>query len=573
MAVQTSGGVFLSWRMLATDPDGIGFNIYRNNSKLNSSPITTATSYLDSGGTSSSSYWVVPVVNGTEWTGENPGSVWSNQYKTVNLSRPSGGTSPDGVAYTYSPNDLSVADLDGDGALDIVVKWDPSNAKDNSQSGYTGNVFVDGYKIDGTRLWRIDLGRNIRAGAHYTQFLAYDFDGDGKAEVMMKTADGTKAGNGTVIGSSSADYRNSSGYVLSGPEYLTVFNGQTGAVLASTDYLPARGTVSSWGDSYGNRVDRFLAGVAYLDGKRPSAVFTRGYYTRAVLVAWDYRNGSLSRRWTFDSNNNSSYNGQGAHSLSIADVDNDGKDEVIFGAAAIDDNGSGLYSTGRGHGDALHVGDFNPNRSGLEAVMPHESPSAYGNHGIEMRDARTGSIIGSMSGEGVDVGRGVVGDIDSRYPGAEFWGSKGTLMSAAGVAIGAKPSQINFMAWWDGDLMREILDGTTISKWNQGSSSTLLSAGNNGAASNNGTKSNPGISGDILGDWREEVIWRHSDNDKLLIFTTTIPTSYRFFTLLHDPQYRVALSWQNVGYNQPPHPSFYLGTGMSQPVRPNVYTP
>jgi rhamnogalacturonan endolyase len=242
------------------------------------------------------------------------------------------------VAYTYSANDASVGDLDGDGQYEIVLKWDPSNSKDNSQSGYTGDVYVDAYKLNGTRLWRIDLGRNIRAGAHYTQFQVYDYDGDGKAEVVMKTADGTKDGTGTVIGSSTADYRNSSGYILSGPEYLTVFNGQTGKAAATADYVPARGTVSSWGDSYGNRVDRFLAGTAYLNGSYPSIIEARGYYTRSVIVAWDYRNGALTRKWTFDSNsstNGSKWTDQGDHQLSIADVDGDGRDEVVYGAMAI----------------------------------------------------------------------------------------------------------------------------------------------------------------------------------------------------------------------------------------------
>jgi rhamnogalacturonan endolyase len=458
----------------------------------------------------------------------------------------------------------------------VVVKWDPSNAKDNSQSGYTGNVFVDAYEMNGTRLWRIDLGKNIRAGAHYTQFIVYDLDGDGKAEVAMKTAPGTKDSSGNVQGGSNAntDYRNSSGYILSGPEYLTIFNGQTGVAMATTDYLPARGTVSSWGDSYGNRVDRFLAGVAYLDGSRPSLVMTRGYYTRAVLVAWDWRNGSLSRRWTFDSSSSgSAAAGQGAHSLTVGDVDQDGKDEIVYGAATINDNGTLLYSTGLGHGDALHLSDFLPSRAGLEVFMVHESPSSYGNHGVEMHDAKTGQIIWSIPGGGADVGRGVIMDIDPRTAGAESWASVGGTNSPTGSQItSSKPASVNFASWWDGDLLREQLNNTMIDKWNYSSSSSsrLLTAYNYGAASNNGTKSTPGLSGDLFGDWREEVIWRHENNTQLLVFTTTTPTNYKLRTLMHDIQYREAIAWQNVGYNQPPHTSFFLGDGMATPAAPSL---
>lgn len=577
VALPSDSGILISWRMLGDDPSNISFNVYRNGTKITSSPITNSTNFLDASGTTSAAYTVRAVVNGTELAANPANATWANPYLTVNLNRPAGGTTPSGEAYTYSPNDLSVGDLDGDGEYEIVVKWDPSNSKDNSQSGYTGNVFIDAYEMNGTRLWRIDLGKNIRAGAHYTQFMVYDLDGDGKAEVAMKTAPGTKDAAGTVQGGSNAntDYRNSSGYILSGPEYMTVFNGQTGTILASTDYLPARGTVSSWGDSYGNRVDRFLAGVAYLDGTRPSLVMTRGYYTRAVLVAWDYRNGSLSRRWTFDSNSsgNGAAAGQGAHSLTIGDVDQDGKDEIVYGAATINDNGTLLYSTGLGHGDALHLSDFLPNRPGLEVFMVHESPSSYGNHGVEMHDAKTGQIIWSVQGGG-DIGRGVIMDIDPRTPGAESWSSVTGVTSATGSSITtSKPASVNFAAWWDGDLLREQLNNTMIDKWNYSSSnsSRLLTAYNYGAASNNSTKATPGLSADILGDWREEVIWRHENNSQLLIFSTPLVTTHKLRTLMHDTQYRTAIAWQNVGYNQPPHTSFFLGDGMATPAAPDLY--
>ncbi len=576
VALPSGSGVFISWRMLGDDPAAVGFNVYRNGTKITASPITTSTNYFDATGTTSAAYTIRPVINGVEYAANAAKATWSDPYWAINLNRPAGGTTPSGEAYTYSPNDLSVGDLDGDGQYEIVVKWDPSNSKDNSQSGYTGNVLVDAYEFNGTQLWRIDLGKNIRAGAHYTQFIVYDLDGDGKAEVAMKTAPGTKDAAGTVQGGSSAntDYRNSGGYILSGAEYLTIFNGQTGVAMATTDYVPARGTVSAWGDSYGNRVDRFLAGVAYLDGSRPSLIMSRGYYTRAVVVAWDWRNGSLSRRWTFDSNSsgNGAAAGQGAHSLTVGDVDQDGKDEIVYGAATINDNGTLLYSTGLGHGDALHLSDFLPSRPGLEVFMVHESPSTYGNHGVEMHDAKTGQIVWSFQGGG-DIGRGVIMDIDPRTAGAESWASVGGINSPTGAQVTtSKPASINFASWWDGDLLREQLNNTMIDKWNYSSStnSRLLTAYNYGAASNNGTKSTPGLSADILGDWREEVIFRHENNSQLLVFSTNAVTSHKLRTLMHDTQYRTAIAWQNVGYNQPPHTSFFLGDGMATPAAPDL---
>ncbi len=576
VALPSGSGVFISWRMLGDDPAAIGFNVYRNGTKITASPITTSTNYFDATGTTSAAYTIRPVINGVEYAANAAKATWTDPYWAINLNRPTGGTTPSGEAYTYSPNDLSVGDLDGDGQYEIVVKWDPSNSKDNSQSGYTGNVLVDAYEFNGTQLWRIDLGKNIRAGAHYTQYIVYDLDGDGKAEVAMRTAPGTKDAAGTVQGGSNAnaDYRNSSGYILSGAEYLTIFNGQTGVAMASTDYVPARGTVSSWGDSYGNRVDRFLAGVAYLDGSRPSLIMSRGYYTRAVVVAWDWRNGTLSRRWTFDSNTsgNGAAAGQGAHALTVGDVDQDGKDEIVYGAATINDNGTLLYSTGLGHGDALHLSDFIPSRPGLEVFMVHESPTSYGNHGVEMHDAKTGQIIWSFQGGG-DIGRGVIMDIDPRTSGMESWASAGGTNSPTGVQITTnKPASINFASWWDGDLLREQLNNTMIDKWNYSSSnsSRLLTAYNYGAASNNGTKSTPGLSADILGDWREEVIWRHENNSQLLVFSTTAVTNHKLRTLMHDTQYREAIAWQNVGYNQPPHTSFFLGDGMATPAAPDL---
>ena len=575
VAVRTSASqVYAGWRMFGTDPTNIGFNIYRGGVKLNSTPITNSTNYQDNTSTNST-YTIKPVLNGVEQQESAPANIWAQNYLNIALIPPAGGITPSNEAYTYVANDCSVGDLDGDGQYEIILKWDPSNAKDNSQSGYTGNVYLDAYKLNGTRLWRIDLGKNIRAGAHYTQFMVYDLDGDGKAEVACKTADGTVDGVGTVIGNSNADFRNSGGYVLAGPEFLTVFNGLTGAAMATKDYVPARGAVTSWGDNYGNRVDRFIAAVAYVDGAKPSLIMGRGYYTRLVRVAWDWRNGELTQKWIFDSNmaGNAPYNGQGNHQLSIADPDGDGKDEIFNGSSTINDKGTGLWANGRGHGDALHVSDMDTTLPGLEVWMCYEDPSSYAGLGLALRNAKTGELIWGVPATG-DIGRALAADIDPQYPGYEMWGAAGAgTYTNKGVEIVNRKPSFNFAIWWDGDLSRELLDGTRIDKWNTATKNTdrLLTINNFGSASsNNGTKATPGLSADILGDWREEMVFRSSDSKNLLLFTTTLPTTEKLYTLMHDTQYRTAIAWQNSAYNQPPHPSFFLGTGMAPAPIPNI---
>jgi rhamnogalacturonan endolyase len=590
---------YVSWRLLGHEAADTGFNLYRSRNgaapvKLNASPILQTTDYRDSsaGFPQSVSYHVRTVSGGIEGPPSAsftlPGDAATRQFIPVPMDKPAPGVTPAGENHTYLINDISIGDLTGDGEYEFIVKWDPSNAKDNAQSGYTGNVFLDGYTLAGTRLWRIDLGRNIRAGAHYTQFIVYDLDGDGIAEVCCKTAPGTIDGLGNPVllagHPANADYRNSSGYILSGPEYLTVFNGGNGAAMATVPYMvprhPTTANPSSsqldaiWGDGYGNRVDRFLAGVAYLDGQRPSLIMSRGYYTRTAIAAWDWRNGQLTMRWLFDTHGNAQlngYRGQGNHQLSIADVDADGRDEIIFGSMTIDDDGSGLYTTGLGHGDALHVSDFDPGRPGLEVFMPHESPGSNGGIGASFRDAATGEIIWFTPATG-DVGRGAMMDIDPRFDGAEGWATNtGDIYTSDGsVATPRGNAFNNFGVWWEGGLTRQMLDNTTIARWNWasgGGRTNILTAWQQGASQSNGTKATPALSGDLFGDWREEVIWKNTDSTALLVFTTTFSATGRLHTLMHDPSYRMAIAWQNVGYNQPPHPGYFLGHDMPAPPR------
>ncbi len=597
---------WVSWRMLGTDPDNIAFNVYRSAGgrppvKLNKEPIANVTFYQDTDvdPTGTNEYAVKPVIDGVEgefskpFLNKLPANPPTRNYIEIPMKTPPG----------YTINDCSVGDLDGDGEYEIVVHM-TGVARDNSQAGVTGEPVIQAYKMDGTMLWQINLGKNIREGAHYTQFLVYDFDGDGRAEMICKTAPGTIDGtnNWVLMGNDDPriDYRNQSGYVLSGPEYLTVFDGLTGKALATTHYIPARSPNLNptgqeinqlWGDAYGNRLDRYNAAVAYVDGVHPTAIMCRGYYTWTNLVAWDWRDGKLTQRWYFNGNdytppgrggagNVPRYNGQGDHNLNVADADGDGKDEIIYGAMVVGSNGKPFWSTNYGHGDAMHTSDLDPDNPGLEEFDIQERFSDAGAH---MNDLRTGKTLwklpsvaaatsGGDAGEG--PGRGLAADIDPRFPGYECWavgaGVTG-LYSAKGERISNnKPSSCNFLIQWDGDTLYELLDGNHIDKWNWDTQSTVRIFTAEGCSSNNGTKSTPCISGDLFGDWREEVALRTTDNTAIRIFMSEIPTAWRTYTLMHDPQYRLGVAWEQSCYNQPPHPGFYFGANMPKPPKPNI---
>jgi hypothetical protein len=707
VAATTSDGVFLSWRLLATEVTGhtttglagADFRIYRDGRPV--TVVTDSTNWLDRDGTSTSRYQVATIVRGREAHRSRAVTPWAAGHRDLPLRKPADGVTPAGEAYTYTVNDMSVGDVDGDGQYEYVVKWDPSNSKDVSQVGYTGSVYLDTYEADGTLLHRIDLGVNIRAGAHYTQFPVYDFDGDGRAEIMLKTAPGTRIirydaagrvasqryitmpGADVRAGYSHADdYRLSAagyyehlvamfqswhahpevvaghwpatleeafgiparyayplsradaaalvdhfmdvyaparsarnnlrafeGFILNGPEYLTVFSGATGRELQTVRYRPGRHDDGlMWGDyamariEPGNRVDRFLAGVAYLDGRHPSAVFARGYYTRTTLVAYRWDGRRLTENWYVDSGWTPMTNPfhdsphgrdgtdprygtlttQGFHSLSAADVDDDGRQEIVYGAATIDDDGSLLYSSfgtlpegsaapGQrarlGHGDAMHVTDIDPDRPGLEIFTVHEG-ATFAPYGMAMRDASTGAVLfGTYSGR--DTGRGMIGDVLPDVRGIESWasmpgGSEASgLHTATGTVLPGPVPGTNQSIRWAPDLTTQIVNGAgdvtpTVDDWRRG---TLLTA--EGTRTNNGTKGNPALVADVLGDWREELLVRTADSTAVRIYLSTEVTGHKLYTLMHDPQYRVEVARQQTTYNQPAYPGFYLAADLN----------
>ncbi len=505
--------VIVSWRYLSSDPIQTGFNVYRDGKKLTDTPITVSTLFRDKNNSQKTAvYEVRPVLKGKE-THHIDGTYTLPEnaplgYLEIPLQKPADGITPAGDTYTYSPNDASIGDVDGDGEYEIILKWDPSNSHDNAHEGYTGEVYIDCYRMNGEQLWRINLGKNIRAGAHYTQFMVYDLDGDGK------------------------------------------------------DYIPARGNVADWGDAKGNRSDRFLACVAYLDGVHPSVVMCRGYYTRTVLAAFDWNGKELKNRWVFDSNHPGceQYAGQGNHNLRVGDVDGDGCDEIIYGSCAIDHNGKGLYSTRMGHGDAIHLTHFDPSRKGLQVWDCHENKR----DGSTYRDAATGEVLLQLKSN-TDVGRCMAADIDPTHPGVEMWsGDSQGIRNVKGEIIAPKMRNMptNMAVWWDGDLLRELLDRSMIIKYDWENKKFVPLVKFTGTLFNNGTKSNPCLQGDIIGDWREEVLVRSEDNASLRLYVSTIPTEYRFHTFLEEPIYRISIATQNVGYNQPTQPGFYFGPNL-----------
>ena len=609
----TSGKCFVSWRLLGTDDQHTTFRVLKNGNVV-ADDVCKSTS-LSLSGKAGDEFQVVTLQNGVEVETSTAVTPWAKVYLPVKLNRP-----PKTNGKFYFPNDCSVGDVDGDGQYELFVKWDPENSKDNANTGNSNDVIIDCYRLDGTQLWRINLGKNIRAGAHYTQFLVYDFDGDGRAEMICKTAPGSVDGAGNFVtvaatdsyikaADNNADYRDTGsvekgvGHILSGPEYLTVFSGLTGAAIHTTWYNPNRAgkfnqssphpEKSFWNDNYGNRADRHLACVAYLDGvaQRPSAVMCRGYYTRAYLWAVDFDGEQLRHKWlhasvsrntvevydsewnkttkTYSKNTSGKGNlytmfGNGNHNISVADVDGDGCDEIIWGSGAVDNDGQLLYSVGYGHGDAIHLADLDPDRPGYEVFDVHEEN--INPYGCDLHDAATGEVLVSRTSDR-DTGRGLAADFDATYRGCEFtYATQTSSYKCNGVAISNANPGMNFRIFWDGDPYEELLDGINIRKWSEGTTTVCTLGFSRNAlsaygkpASCNGTKSTPCLTADLFGDWREEVIfWSETDSCTLNIYTSCYPTEYRVPTLMHDHMYRLGVAWQNVAYNQPPHLGYYL---------------
>jgi len=582
----SGSGNYVGWRMLGSEyrrdaPQSVAYDLYRDGSFV--TRVTESTNYVDDAGDMDSSYAVAAVLGGIECPPSAPVQPWEHEYLEIPLVPPPPGVTPAGESYDYdsgtaipssgSVGDGSPGDVDGDGVYELFVLWEPSNAHDNAHAGYTGPVYMDCYTLEGTRLWRIDFGPNIRAGAHYTQFVVYDFDGDGRAEVAVKTAPGTLDGTGASLGrgpaasdDDGADYRNADGYVLEGPEYLTVFEGATGRELATVPFEVARGDVASWGDAVGNRVDRFLASAAFHRtsaeaGVRPIILMARGHYDRTAITAWTWQGGELRQLWTIDSSDAeaTALAGQGAFSMPVVDVDDDGAQEIVYGSATVNSDGSLRCTTGFGGGDALHAGDFVPSRPGLEVFMPHE---ATAQPWWSLRDAATCEVLFTAEATGRDNGRGVAADILESREGAEFWSAADPDLRNAETneVLGPRPEAINFAIWWDADELRELLDGTTITR---ADGTTVFECGD--CTANNHTKATPTLTADLFGDWREELVLRTPGSDALRIYTTTTPTTRRIYTLMHDPQYRMQVSGQMAGYNQPPTVGFFLGSGMEHP--------
>lgn len=621
VAATTEEGVFVSWRLYESDckdgtkkNDSTIFTLTRNGEEVYKG---LKTNFLDKAGKAGDRY-TLTASKGISTGGEST-VAWSREYQEFNLQAPDSQTMPDGSIAEYTSNDMSVGDLDGDGQLELIVKWYPSNAKDNSQDGYTGTTILDGYDIDiatgkAELMWRVDLGLNIRSGAHYTQYQVWDFNGDGKAEIICKTADGTTTYNSSLaetghvgevsmaqldISKEDQDYdyryiaydkngnRTRLGRIVDGPEYLTAFDGETGEIIDTVNYVPFRGPydektqkwdTSHWGhkgsglaeknDGYANRADRFLSGTAYIDGGSAAAIFSRGYYDRTAITAWKLINDELVMQWTFDAPDQSEYAGQGNHGLSINDVDNDGYDEIVFAGLVVNNNGVPLANTHWGHGDAMHVSDWNGDGK-LEVYKVNEE-----HWGAGVYDPATGEVLWFEEGSG-DTGRGVAGDIDPRYEGAEMWHSIDfhTHDVNGNIIYEQKPSQ-NFTIFWDGDLLTEMFDSNNskdlvpqVQKWNyeEIAQEVLLQA--DGTQLNNGTKGNAGLVADIYGDWREEFIVRDAqNNNKIRLYTTTIETDYSFPCLLEDRAYREGVAWQNVAYNQPANVTYLLSEGLKTAV-------
>ena len=620
IAIKTDGGVYLSWRLFDSEDNifgsadkNVSFNVYRDGKKI--SEVATKTNYVDS--TVGTNYSVAPVINGVEGDKCDAVTVNENSYFDIPLSKPDDETiyDPSGnelATYSFFPADCSTGDVDGDGEYEIIVKWTSSEHDVGSPGdpAYSGTVHLAAYKLDGTKLWKNDiaLGKNVYSSAHTVQFLVYDFDGDGKSEVICQTSLGSKDGQGKYVSNaaqtdeeikaitdeqnSTADYRGY-GRITEGKEFLTVFNGETGVAMDTINLPTTRGSENGvdYGDDFGNRSNRFVSDIAYLDGEKPYAIYLRGYYfgrngkqrTSIAGISWDGT--ALSPTYRFDTQKGQDgyydgayqYVGNGNHNCTVADVDNDGKDEFITGALCMEVNDNNEFRpkwcTYLQHGDALHIGNYDPTHTGFEFFTVHEDSgtnSLSGNDitldfGMSVIDAETGNIM-FHEGASDDTGRGVMANVGAGgyY---QIWSAKnsarqsngGTDFTTATSLTGRNTPSMNFRIFWDGDLYDNLLNGANITDWNGRNMSNIFSAGNYDCVSINGTKANPSLQADLFGDWREEVVYPTSDGTALRVFSTTDTTDYKIKTLMQDPVYRSGVAAEQTAYNQPPHVGFYMG--------------
>lgn len=620
IAIKTDGGVYLSWRLFDSEDNifgsadkNVSFNVYRDGKKI--SEVATKTNYVDS--TVGTNYSVAPVINGVEGEKCDAVTVYNNSYFDIPLLKPDDETiyDPSGnelATYSFFPADCSTGDVDGDGEYEIIVKWTSSEHDVGSPGdpAYSGTVHLAAYKLDGTKLWKNDiaLGKNVYSSAHTVQFLVYDFDGDGKSEVMCQTSLGSKDGQGKYVSNaaqtdeeikaitdeenSTADYRGY-GRITEGKEFLTVFNGETGVAMDTINLPTTRGSENGvdYGDDFGNRSNRFVSDIAYLDGEKPYAIYLRGYYfgrngkqrTSIAGISWDGT--ALSPTYRFDTQKGQDgyydgayqYVGNGNHNCTVADVDNDGKDEFITGALCMEVNDDNEFRpkwcTYLQHGDALHIGNYDPTHTGFEFFTVHEDSgtnSLSGNDitldfGMSVIDAETGNIM-FHEGASADTGRGVMANVGAGgyY---QIWSAKnsarqsngGTDFTTATSLTGRNTPSMNFRIFWDGDLYDNLLDGANITDWNGRNMSNIFSARNYDCVSINGTKANPSLQADLFGDWREEVVYPTSDGTALRVFSTTDTTDYKIKTLMQDPVYRSGVAAEQTAYNQPPHVGFYMG--------------
>lgn len=552
-------GVYVGWRLFGTDPDEVGFDLFRNNQKINDAPITETTDFVDPEGEEGDIYSVQAVLNGSAVSSPETVSVLPAPV----ISIPLGGEREVQIA--------GIGDLDGDGAYDLVAKRPLSavNPASNMHAVSEDTFKMEAYLQDGTYLWRIDLGWNIELGTLYSPMVVYDLDGDGVAEVVTKTAEGTVDGAGVAIGDVNedgvADYRNDEGRVLEGPELLSVFSGETGEEIARREWIP-RGSIEDWGDDYGNRVNHNYLSVAYLDGRRPSLILLRGIVERIEIVALDFIDGELEERWHWSTEEaGEAYYEHVFADIRIADIDGDGRDEVIPGGFALDDDGSPMYVLGEHHGDQLNITDVDPDRPGLESWYCQENPDEY-THPVHLRDADNGALLFGPEADWGKVVSALAGDIDPAYDGMEIWGAEGDLFSARGEIIGANPGPSRFLVFWDGDPLRELLDAMedelTLAEW-MPEEETVFPLGTIGGRFV--------AHGDLLGDWREEIVV--ATEEALQIHTTIDPADRRIYTLMHDPTYRGGVALQTSAAYQTTQPGFFIGEGMGTPPRPEIDTP